>query len=200
MLCPSWLCCCWFGGRVGPDAREKVAFALSTRYAAAQERGRRRGGGGRRVRHRHHRPRPGCADIPLSDPPTCRASLRALAGNPFSRGPGTPARSPGPAAGSHPAAGRGWSWPDPDTFAFPPSETPTRLFDGHSFAGWSGKIGRYWTIENGAIKAIMSPYDAPPVSTYLFSGACRALAFLSRHHHSHTHTMVSDTARAGLLK
>ena len=80
---------------------------------------------------------------------------------------------------------------DPDTFAFPPSETPTRLFDGHSFAGWSGKIGRYWTIENGAIKAIMSPYDAPPVSTYLFSGACRALAFLSRHHHSHTHAMVS---------
>ena len=124
-------------------------------------------------------------------PTTCRASLRALAGNPFSRGPGTPARSPGPAAGSHPAAGRGWSWPDPDTFAFPPSETPTRLFDGHSFAGWSGKIGRYWTIENGAIKAIMSPYDAPPVSTYLFSGACRALAFLSRHRHSHTHAMVS---------
>ena len=28
MLCPSrsWLCCCWFGGRVGPDAREEVAF------------------------------------------------------------------------------------------------------------------------------------------------------------------------------
>ena len=46
---------------------------------------------------------------------------------------------------------RGWSWPDPTTFAFPPKERPVRLFDGHSFAGWSGKIGRYWTIENGAV-------------------------------------------------
>lgn len=59
--------------------------------------------------------------------------------------------------------------PDPTTFAFPPKERPVRMFDGHSFEGWSGKIGRYWTVENGAIKAIMSPYDAPPVSTYLFS-------------------------------
>lgn len=88
------------------------------------------------------------------------SSPAAEAANPFSR-------APAPAAATAPA--RGWSWPDPSTFTFPPQEKPVRLFDGHSFSGWTGKIGRYWSVENGTIKAIMSPYDAPAVSTYLFS-------------------------------
>jgi hypothetical protein len=94
----------------------------------------------------------------------------AEAANPFSRSAQHAAL--GAAVGSTGAAAapaRGWSWPDPSTFTFPAREKPVRLFDGDSFSGWSGKIGRYWTIENGAIKAIMSPYDAPPVSTYLIS-------------------------------
>ncbi len=98
----------------------------------------------------------------------------AEASNPFSRStlqaaPWAPRAAAGSAGSAGATPARGWSWPDPSTFAFPPQEKPVRLFDGHSFSGWSGKIGRYWTIENGAIKAIMSPYDAPPVSTYLFS-------------------------------
>jgi hypothetical protein len=94
----------------------------------------------------------------------CRQQQPEGGGNPFSMAPPPPPRS-----GGGRAAGRAWSWPDPRTFTYPAGERPTCMFDGHSFAGWEGKIGRYWQIEDGAIKAIMNPADAPPVSTYLIS-------------------------------
>jgi hypothetical protein len=105
---------------------------------------------------------------------TCAASARAEE-NPFSAG--SPMRRSPPPTGATPAAfdspgappGHGWSWPDPRTFAFPAGERPACMFDGASFDGWEGKVGRYWEIENGGIRAFMNPADAPPVSTYLIS-------------------------------
>lgn len=49
----------------------------------------------------------------------------------------------------------------------PASEKPIRLFNSKDFTGWEGQIEKYWSVENGAIKAANK--DTVPVSTYLFT-------------------------------
>ena len=101
----------------------------------------------------------------------CSVAVAAEEENPFKLGSLARQRRPTRSTSRPTSTGKAWSWPDPRTFSFPPRERPQCMFDGSTFDGWDGKIGRYWEIENGAIKATMNPADAPPVSTYLISKA-----------------------------
>src|SRR5579872_6429319 len=54
-----------------------------------------------------------------------------------------------------------------DSVTFPKSESPVHLFNGRDLAGWQGQTGKYWSVEDGIIKAANSgPLAA---STYLFT-------------------------------
>jgi hypothetical protein len=49
----------------------------------------------------------------------------------------------------------------------PKSETPIRLFNGQSLAGWKGQIDKYFTVRDGMIVAKNDAASAPKASTYL---------------------------------
>ena len=44
--------------------------------------------------------------------------------------------------------GSGWT----EAVAFPASESPVELFNGHDLTGWEGQTETYWSVESGLIK------------------------------------------------
>ncbi len=59
--------------------------------------------------------------------------------------------------------GSGWTV----AVAFPASESPVELFNGHDLTGWEGQTETYWSVESGLIKG--GNRHPSPVSTYLFT-------------------------------
>ena len=53
------------------------------------------------------------------------------------------------------------------SIAFPPAETPVKLFNGRDLTGWEGQIEKYWSVEGDNIKAQNN--GEVPTSTYLFT-------------------------------
>ncbi len=51
--------------------------------------------------------------------------------------------------------------------ALPKGEKRVLLFNGRNLSGWEGQIGKYWSVENGAIRAANE--TEVPASTYLFT-------------------------------
>jgi hypothetical protein len=68
-------------------------------------------------------------------------------------------------AASVPDAAQTPSWAE--TVKLPPEEKPVKLFNGKDLTGWEGQIEKYWSLDNGAIKATNK--DTVPASTYLFT-------------------------------
>jgi CubicO group peptidase (beta-lactamase class C family) len=62
-------------------------------------------------------------------------------------------------------------WSEEQIPKLPSGETPARLFNGKDLSGWEGHIGKYFSVENGAIVGKNDKDNAPKASTYLLTKA-----------------------------
>jgi CubicO group peptidase (beta-lactamase class C family) len=60
-------------------------------------------------------------------------------------------------------------WSEEQISRLPDRELPVRLFNGKDLAGWEGHIGKYFSVENGAIVGKNTGENAPRASTYLLT-------------------------------
>src|SRR5262249_25156103 len=57
-------------------------------------------------------------------------------------------------------------WSEEQIPRLPEGELAVRLFNGKDLAGWEGHIGKYFSVENGAIVGKNTTENAPKSSTY----------------------------------
>jgi CubicO group peptidase (beta-lactamase class C family) len=60
-------------------------------------------------------------------------------------------------------------WSEDQIAKLPSGEKPIHLFNGKDLAGWEGHIGKYFSVENGAIVGKNDEKNAPKASTYLLT-------------------------------
>jgi hypothetical protein len=58
-------------------------------------------------------------------------------------------------------------WSTQQIAKLPTSEKPIHLFNGVDLSNWEGQIGKYFSVENGAIVGRNTKDDGPKASTYL---------------------------------
>jgi hypothetical protein len=58
-------------------------------------------------------------------------------------------------------------WSSQQIAKLPASEKPVHLFNGIDLTNWEGQIGKYWSVEQGAIVGRNSKANGPAFSTYL---------------------------------
>ncbi len=58
-------------------------------------------------------------------------------------------------------------WSTQQIAKLPASEKPVHLFNGVDLSNWEGQIGKYFSVENGAIVGRNTKDDGPKASTYL---------------------------------
>ena len=63
--------------------------------------------------------------------------------------------------------GAGSDWSSQQIAKLPASEKPIHLFNGVDLSNWEGQIGKYFSVENGAIVGRNTKENGPLASTYL---------------------------------